>query len=74
MRYRAAAQRSARDLGITGWVQNLPDERVEILAAGDRSKLTAFVNWCRTGPQDAIVAGIEQEWHAGDAFGDFSIR
>lgn len=72
--YRASAQRKARELGVTGWARNLPDDRVEILAAGERVKLTAFVNWCREGSPEAIVAGVETDWHPGGAFPDFEIK
>jgi len=38
--FRATAQRYAQDLDLRGWVKNLPDGRVEILAEGDREKIT----------------------------------
>ncbi len=72
--YRASAQRKARELGLTGWVRNLPDGRVELEAAGDRARLTALVDWCREGPPEAIVAGVEATWSQGPPFPDFEIR
>lgn len=38
--FRFTVQRYAQDLGLLGWVKNLPDGRVEILAEGDREKIT----------------------------------
>lgn len=37
--FRATAQRYGQDLNLCGWVKNLPDGRVEILAEGDREKI-----------------------------------
>ena len=37
--FRFTVQRTAADLGLRGWVKNLPDGRVEILAQGDREKI-----------------------------------
>ena len=38
--FRATAQGYAQDLNLCGWVKNLPNGRVEILAEGDREKIT----------------------------------
>ena len=38
--FRFTVQRTAADLDLRGWVKNLPDGRVEILAEGDREKIT----------------------------------
>ncbi len=38
--FRVTVQRYAVDLDLRGWVKNLPDGRVEILAEGDREKIT----------------------------------
>jgi acylphosphatase len=57
--YRDWTIRNARALGITGWVRNLRDGRVEILAQGDEAALTELVAACRTGPRLAEVAHVE---------------
>ncbi len=58
----------ARRLGVAGWVRNLLDGRVEVLAEGEREKLEAFAAWCRRGPRHARVDGVEASWsgYAGD--------
>jgi acylphosphatase len=58
----------ARRLGVSGWVRNLLDGRVEVLAEGERAALESFVAWCRRGPRHARVDGVELSWHpyAGD--------
>jgi acylphosphatase len=57
--FRAFAQRQADRLGIDGWVRNLPDGRVEALAAGDDDAVAAFIEALRRGPLIARVAGVE---------------
>ena len=57
--YRACAYDEARRLGLRGWVMNLPDGRVEVLAEGDPEKLRAMEEWCRQGPPYARVKNIE---------------
>jgi acylphosphatase len=66
--FRALAAQQAVRLGITGWVRNLPDGRVEALAEGDRPRVEAFTAWCRRGPPFARVDAVEESWepHRGD--------
>ena len=51
--------RSAKRLGLIGWVRNLRDGRVEILASGEDAALAALVDACRTGPASAEVDNVE---------------
>ena len=73
--YRAHTQAKARELGLTGWVRNLPDGRVEILAEGEEEKLKALKEWCHEGPPLAVVTDVEvvEEAYRGD-LEDFQIR
>jgi len=52
----------ASALGLTGWVRNLPDGRVEVLAEGEDAALQALVEWCRRGPAMAEVSDVEVRW------------
>ena len=47
--------RTAKKLGLTGWVRNLTDGRVEILADGEDEAIGALVDACREGPRLARV-------------------
>jgi acylphosphatase len=60
--FRAHTREIARSLGLTGWVRNLPDGRVEALAEGDEKSLESFIAWCHKGPRSARVAGVALEW------------
>jgi len=57
--FRGSTQRQAQALGITGWVRNLSDGRVELLACGDAVALDRLESWLRIGPQWANVSNIE---------------
>ena len=73
--YRRFAVREARSLGLKGWVRNLPDRRVELVAEGEQSSLDELVSRCWEGPPLAIVRGIdvEREPPTGD-LDSFNIR
>ena len=60
--YRASAARVANGWGLSGWVRNLTDGRVELLAEGDRPQVEALVLWCQEGPPDAYVKGVDVRW------------
>lgn len=73
--YRATTVETARRLGLTGWVRNLADGRVEAVAEGPGDALEALVRWSHDGPPSARVDGVEAQWHpATGEFGDFDAR
>ena len=53
--FRATAKDIAERLGIKGWVRNLPDNNVEIIATAPDEQLTQLIEWCKEGPPRAIV-------------------
>lgn len=57
--YRDWVIRKAQSMGITGWVRNLSDGRVEAVAAGDEEALAVFLETCREGPRLARVDDID---------------
>jgi acylphosphatase len=60
--YRYFAEKWAHVAGISGWVRNLNDGRVEVLAEGDRTKVEEFLTHVRTGPRAAVVDEAEVRW------------
>lgn len=56
--YRDWVVRTAQRLGLTGWVRNLRDGRVEILAEGEEGAIGALVDACREGPPLARVEDV----------------
>lgn len=72
--FRAAAQREARRLGLTGWVKNRADGAVEILAEGDEDEIKEFVGWANKGPGAARVDGVDVRWRSfSGEYHDFRI-
>ena len=67
--FRDSARRAATREGLTGWVRNLPDGRVEALFEGDEAAVQRLVDWCHQGPPDARVEQVAVEW--GEATGEF---
>lgn len=57
--YRASTMDEAIRLGLTGWVKNLADGSVELVAEGPSNSIDALISWCRKGPPHARVTNIE---------------
>lgn len=72
--YRATTVEEAKKLGLTGWVRNLPDGRVQIVAEGPRESLERLIAWCHEGPPLAVVDEVKVVWepYTGE-FANFSI-
>ncbi|GGM91179.1 acylphosphatase [Thermus composti] len=60
--YRAFAQRKALELGLSGYAENLPDGRVEVVAEGPKEDLEVFLQHLRQGPRLARVEEVEVHW------------
>ena len=64
--YRAATADEAVRLALEGWVKNLADGRVEVVAAGEPSAVAALVRWLWKGPPAARVDAVHiEEWTSG---------
>jgi acylphosphatase len=73
--YRVFVLRAARDLGLTGWVANLPDGAVRCVAEGERRDLETLAERLRAGPAAALVEDVLIGWPpATGEFGSFSLR
>lgn len=72
--YRFYAEKYAGLLGITGWVRNLPDGRVEVLAEGSAGSVETFLDRLREGPSLARVEtfDVRREPPKGE-FRDFRV-
>ncbi len=70
-RYSMVAQ--ARLLGVTGWVRNLRDGRVEAMVSGDAAQIEAMLAWSRIGPAAGSVDELIVEPAVGE-FREFELR
>jgi acylphosphatase len=73
--FRDFVRRSARRLGLVGYVKNSPSGPVEVIAEGDQSDLEELVSLLRKGPPLARVDEVTFEWaDATGQFNEFSIH
>ena len=72
--FRWNTQYQAQQLGLTGWVKNLWDGRVEALFEGDEAAVRQAVAWCYTGERPARVDHVEVRYEQPTGeFGSFRI-
>jgi acylphosphatase len=57
--FREAIAEKANEQGVTGWVRNLNDGRVEAVLEGPRDEVYRVVGLCRAGPKGARVANVQ---------------
>lgn len=61
--YRAATAEQAQRLNVDGWVKNLADGRVEVVAAGEAEAVAQLARWLWQGPPAARVDAVHvEEW------------
>ncbi|MBI5379141.1 MAG: acylphosphatase [Nitrospirae bacterium] len=73
--FRAHTREEAHRLGLSGWVRNLRDGRVEALFEGERPAVKEMVRWCHKGPSSAVVRNVDVRWEpAKDEQRSFEIR
>jgi acylphosphatase len=72
--FRYYAEKWAISQGVTGWIRNLPDGRVEVLAEGDTEAIDRFLGQLKNGPRMARVDVFEEKrTEATGEFPDFRV-
>lgn len=73
--FRMFVQRKANDHNLTGWVRNLWNGQVEVLAEGSKEDLNQLLGELRIGPRSSFVVNVHVEWlPASGEFKYFQIR
>ena len=72
--YRFFVQRAAQQLGLTGFVRNLPDRRLEVAVEGPQADVQALVDAVRTGPSGAVINAVNLIWEQPRGEAGFAIR
>ena len=73
--FRARASSAARSLKLSGYVRNLSNGDVEVVAEGGEAALQKMIDWCRRGPAGARVDQVEIKWEEPtNQFDHFQIR
>lgn len=74
--FRDSTRELAESLGLTGYVRNLPDGRVEVVVEGEKDSVDRLTKWCHAGPSRAIVSSVEihnESYNKGE-FEIFEVR
>lgn len=72
--FRYFTQRIAKEIGIKGFVKNLPDGRVYIVAEGSKEQLDKFMSYVKKGPSTSIVREVTmKEMNKKEKFDNFEI-
>ncbi|MGD0159008.1 MAG: acylphosphatase [Candidatus Bathyarchaeia archaeon] len=73
--FRSETRHEAAKHGVSGWVRNLPDDRVEAVFEGEQEDVKKLLEFCKNGPPGAEVTGINVTWrtYSGE-FRGFEIR
>jgi len=73
--FRQTTAYEAEKRGVTGWVRNLADGRVEAIFEGEEPNVKELVEYCRTGPRGARVTSVNVAWepYTGE-FETFEVR
>ena len=72
--FRDACRRLALQHGVSGWVRNLPDGRVEAVLEGPPEGVHHLVEWAHDGPPAATVTGVAVREERPEGLGNFAIR
>jgi acylphosphatase len=72
--FRDTCQRMALKHGVSGWVRNLPDGRVEAVFEGRNEDVNRLVDWARQGPSRAVVADVAVHAEQPEGLSAFLIR
>ena len=72
--YRDTCRRLAGQQGVSGWVRNLPDGRVEAVFEGDPDSVERMVRWARHGSSQAHVTGTAVSDEPVEGLAAFEIR
>lgn len=72
--FRDSTRAKALELGVAGWVRNLPDGRVEAVFEGSREAVEAMARWCRSGPPLARVDDVEALAGDDEGLSGFEVR
>lgn len=72
--FRDTCRRLAVEHGVTGWVRNLPDGRVEAVFEGRQADVQRLVDWSRQGPRHAAVTDVWVRPEQPEGLDSFLIR
>jgi acylphosphatase len=72
--FRDATRSQAEQLGLSGWVRNTQDGRVEAVFEGDTDTVRQMIDWCESGPSSADVEDVSVENEQPEGLSGFEVR
>jgi acylphosphatase len=72
--FRDSYRRLALQHGVTGWVRNLPDGRVEAVLEGPPEEVHRLVDWAHRGPSSATVTSVSVREERPEGLATFVIK
>jgi acylphosphatase len=73
--FRAFVSHWANELGLSGYVRNLPGGAVEVVAEGEKGQLEKLLGYLKIGPPSAKVKRVTTTWaEYSGKYPDFSVR
>jgi acylphosphatase len=72
--FRQSTAQEAEALGVSGWVRNVPDGRVEAVFEGPRAGVERMLEYVRVGPVRAHVEDVETVWEEPGGHAGFEVR
>ena len=73
--FRFTARRIAEQYEVTGFIKNLPNGRVEVVAEGDREVVEDFIDAIHNGILSGYIRKVKKEWQpATEEYGEFEIK
>ncbi len=72
--FRRFIKKKAQVLGLKGWIKNLPDGRVEILAQGKKEQIETLIEIAQKGTIFSSIKGVVVDWQKDEkTLNDFEI-
>jgi acylphosphatase len=73
--FRANTKQQAEMLGLSGWVRNTRDGKVEAIFEGEEEGVNQILKWCYRGPSLSKVEKVDvKKQEPTNEYDDFSIR
>jgi len=73
--YRDNTQKKGKELGLKGFVKNLEDGTVEVIAEGSEDKLNELIEFCKNNPGHSNVDKVDvKEEKTTNEFSDFEVK
>jgi len=72
--FRWSTLRAADELGVAGWVRNLPDGTVEAWVEAEAEAVERMQAWLAAGPRSARVDALDVREREPEGLSEFSVR